>query len=623
MKEWGPNESMKLREKLFKYRELTSKSSDGNLAKWFNLVKLRGNFQNLSNFSKNRPAAGESKSGFTVRQKLIGGFVSVALLLAATNAIAFYEFKETDKSYSNILNHRNVILSNAKDMKAVAAQQVSNLLMYLTSNDPNKLKVVQDENAKLNEIADQTSKLTQDKEDQEALKKLLGYNKLFKEKTDEMVKLIDTDLPSAQRLAKEQAVPLATFMINSSNEILDRQQSLMNSDSQSIHQSMRSINVLLLAISTVSFVLAIVVGIVISRMIAKPMILMAEAANRIASGDLTANQLDVRNRDEIGNLAQSFNLMARNLRNLIQQVELSAEQVAASAEQLTASAEQTSKATEQITVTVQEVASGTDRQVQSVDAAVQTIGEMYVGVQQIAANTHHVSEAATQASEKASHGRESIQVVVEQMNSIHRTVNSISDVIQRLGERSQQINKIVNAITDIASQTNLLALNAAIEAARAGEHGRGFAVVADEVRKLAEQSSQSAREIAQLVNSIQSETQTAVYSMEAGTQEVASGIKVVYTAGDSFDQILHSIQNLVGQIQEVSAAAQQMSSQTQSVVNTIKAISEVSETTAAGTQNVSAASEEQLASMEEITSSAAALSRMAEDLQSLVKQFKL
>lgn len=622
MKEWGPNESMKLREKLFRYRELSAKSSDGNLAKWFNRVKLRGNFQNLSNFSKKRPAAGESKSGFTVRQKLIGGFVSVALLLAATNAIAFYEFTETDKSYSNILNHRNVILSNAKDMKAVAAQQVSNLLMYLTSNDPNKLKAVQDGNAKLNEIADQTSKLD-DKEEQEALKKLLGYNKLFKEKTDEMVTLMKEDMPSAERLAKEQAVPLATFMINTSNDIVDRQQSLMNSDSQSIHQSMRSINVLLLAISTVSFVLAIVVGSVISRMIAKPMIVMAEAANRIASGDLTANQLDVRNRDEIGNLAQSFNLMARNLRNLIQQVGLSAEQVAASAEQLTASAEQTSKATEQITVTVQEVASGTDRQVQSVDAAVQTIGEMSAGVQQIAANTHHVSEAATQASEKASHGRESIQVAVEQMNSIHRTVNSISDVIQRLGERSQQINKIVNAITDIASQTNLLALNAAIEAARAGEHGRGFAVVADEVRKLAEQSSQSAKEIAQLVNSIQSETQTAVDSMEAGTQEVASGIKVVHTAGDSFEQILHSIQNLVGQIQEVSAAAQQMSSQTQSVVNTIKAISEVSETTAAGTQNVSAASEEQLASMEEITSSAAALSRMAEDLQSLVKQFKL
>lgn len=570
--------------------------------------------------SSNKKSGGSS---LTIRQKLIGGFLSVSVLLLLSSGTAYYFLNQTEKSFDNILNKRNALLLNAKDMKAMASEETSNMLMYLATNDQNKLNTMQDQNSLLESMVTKTQPLADTKDDQEALKKLQGYNKLFKDKAVDMVNMMKGDPTEAMRYAKEQIVPLATFMVSTSNDIVGRQQAMMSSDSLAVSRTVASTKITLLIISLIAFALALVIGYFLARMIAKPLVVMADAANQIASGDLTREDLEVKSRDEVGNLAASFNLMANSLRNLIRQVGGSAEQVAASAEQLTASAGQTSLASEQITVTVQEVAEGTDHQVRSIEEAVQTVSEMSAGVQQIAANTHNVSAAAVQASDNAAKGGQSIKVAVQQMNSIQQTVNGIAEVIKQLGERSQQINQIVRVISDIASQTNLLALNAAIEAARAGEHGRGFAVVADEVRKLAEQSNRSAKEISELVNSIQHETTKAVESMASGTQEVAEGIEVVHTAGDAFEQIQQSINQLVGQIQEVSAASQQMSGSTEHVVQTMKTIAEVSETTAVGTQSVSAASEEQLASMSEITSSAGALSEMAEELQDLVKQFKI
>jgi methyl-accepting chemotaxis protein len=209
------------------------------------------------------------------------------------------------------------------------------------------------------------------------------------------------------------------------------------------------------------------------------------------------------------------------------------------------------------------------------------------------------------------------------MHTINQTVDGLSKVVGELGERSKEINQIIAVITDIASQTNLLALNAAIEAARAGEHGRGFAVVAEEVRKLAEQSAQSAKQIYQLISTIQEETNLTVQSMDAAKGEVLSGIDVVNTAGNSFAQIERSINNVTVQIQEVSSAVQQMAASSEQIVQSMKMITQISESSSAQTMAVSSATEEQLASMEEITSAANSLTKMAEALQSLIEKFKI
>jgi methyl-accepting chemotaxis protein len=376
-------------------------------------------------------------------------------------------------------------------------------------------------------------------------------------------------------------------------------------------------------LSILALVLGIVIALFLTRIISGPMVLMAKAAKQIASGDLTGDEIKVKNRDEIGDLAASFNEMRNNLQSLIQKVEISAEHVAASSEELTASSEQIREATEQIALTIEKVAVGSEKQTRSIDESASSVNELSIGVHHIAANAESVTHAAIQASEIALEGNQTIQTTVNQMNAINRTVDGLAQAVKGLGERSQEIGHIVEVITGIATQTNLLALNAAIEAARVGEHGSGFAVVANEVRKLAEQSKQSAEQIAQLIAAIQDETTQAVQLMEAGTQEVAEGIHAVHIAGESFERIQRSVNDVANQIQEVSAASQQMSASTEQVVHSINVISGIAETTSSGSQHVSAAVEEQLASMEEITASAAALSKMSEELQVLLGKFKV
>ena len=360
-----------------------------------------------------------------------------------------------------------------------------------------------------------------------------------------------------------------------------------------------------------------------SGYISKPLVSMAALVKKVAAGDLTGEKIVWKSRDEIGQLGENVNMMTDNLRQLLTRVSVSSEHVASTAEQLTASSEQTSKATEQIAVTIQEVAIGTEEQSRSVVETSRTMNDMSARLQQIAVSTEQVSLSVETASQSITGGNEAVTTAIAQMQSISSTVHGLADSIKSLGKRSADISKIVEVITSIAEQTNLLALNAAIEAARAGEHGRGFAVVANEVRILAEQSAQSTQQIKELIAAIQLDTSSAIRAMETTTSEVAEGIEVVNLAGQSFHEILSGTRNVKSQIQEVTLSTQHMTAGAEQVVQSIEVIAKTAEASAFGSQNVSAAAEQQLASMEEISSSAASLSQMAEELQDLIKQFKI
>lgn len=381
-----------------------------------------------------------------------------------------------------------------------------------------------------------------------------------------------------------------------------------------------SIAIILIVLLSVSMIGSFI----ILRKKIRPLQKITEIADRVADGNLTIEQIQSKStKDEVSQLAASINKMVGNLQTLVKQVQASSEQVAASAEELSASSEQSSRATEEVTTTIQELAAGADEQVQNVGETHDVIEQIQSSIKQISANSESSIQTSNKATEKAFEGNEAISVSVKQMNSINESVNELAEVIKGLGESSKEIGQIVNVITGIADQTNLLALNAAIEAARAGEQGKGFAVVADEVRKLAEQSSESAQQISRLIADIQHETEKAVLSMEETNHEVKNGIELVNTAGESFQQIHESVVEVQENITEVNSAVNDMSDGVGKVVASAELVKEVANRAAFGAQNVSAASEEQLASMEEIAASSQSLSQLADELQGQIGRFKI
>jgi methyl-accepting chemotaxis protein len=376
----------------------------------------------------------------------------------------------------------------------------------------------------------------------------------------------------------------------------------------------------LVAISAVLVVVA--VTFVIVRRITKPVERLAGQVSMVAGGDLTV-KAEVNGKDEIAALATGFNTMVHNLNDLIRRVQTSAEQVAASSEELTATSEQSAQAANQVATSIAEVAAGATEQMGAADETSAVMEQMSAGIQQVAANANQVAAQSALTADKAQNGGKAVEKAVSQMSQIESAVNTSAQVVAKLGDRSKEIGQIVDTISGIAGQTNLLALNAAIEAARAGEQGRGFAVVAEEVRKLAEQSQEAAKKIAELIGEIQTDTEKAVVAMQDGTREVETGADVVKAAGGAFGEIAELVQQVSGQVKEISAAIQQLAAGSRQIAGAVRTIDNRSKKTADQSQSVSAATEEQLASMEEIAASSQALAQLAQDLQAVVSQFRI
>ena len=237
--------------------------------------------------------------------------------------------------------------------------------------------------------------------------------------------------------------------------------------------------------------------------------------------------------------------------------------------------------------------------------------------------TKKVTEAAVGTSEAAKQGELLMKDATTKMAHIETSVMNSADVVRTLGESSQQIGQIVEAISSIADQTNLLALNAAIEAARAGEHGRGFAVVADEVRKLAAESQESAEQIKERILTIQKDTAHAVSAMEEGKTEVQLGAKAIRDVGEQFQDIMGQVNDIRNQIDEISTSVNSVSSGAGNIVDAVDSIDSVSRRTADHTSSISASTEEQSASNEEIAAASQSLAHLASDMQAAINKFKL
>jgi len=349
----------------------------------------------------------------------------------------------------------------------------------------------------------------------------------------------------------------------------------------------------------------------------------AQVLEAVAKGDLTAELPDKQVKDEIGQLLGSVGQMLHQLKEVIAKVSDTSQHVSQASQQLVQSTEQTTKAAEQISEEIHQVAAGAELQQSSLDVATTATNEIAVGMQQTATVIQDMTDFAISVNEEANAGQKIVEDTIHQMKVIDETVNQASDVIEQLNAKTMQINSIITIISEIANQTHLLALNASIEAARAGEHGAGFSVVAQEVKKLADQSLTSAEEIRTLIEMVQQEAKHAVTSMKQGAAVAQQGISYVNDSGVVFKQIVGAVGQLSAQSQEISAIVQEVHANTDQMVHVMEQISTVTHEASNRAQVVNTEIEEQTASMEEVSAAAVQLGDMSLELQRLIERFKI
>lgn len=385
----------------------------------------------------------------------------------------------------------------------------------------------------------------------------------------------------------------------------------------------KSLLTVLVIVLSSSLLIGTIISLIFSSHLAKPIGLITDQVSKVANGDLTSESLKIRNQDEIGELSTYINQMTHNLKEMIHNVSNASLQVAGTSEQLSASSEETSKLVQQVAESIQEVASGAETQVDSTSQANDAVAIISDRITEIVSYVESVNESSNKTADEAENGNNVINRTIDHMRKIQQQTSSTADMVNVLGDKSNEIGKIVSMITSVAEQTNLLALNASIEAARAGEHGQGFAVVANEVRKLAEQSRDATNQISSLIDDIQQDIKQSVAAMNEGRNSVDGGIELVDEAGASFKGIVSAVRDVSNQIEEVSVAVQDMSSGTASMVKTIDETARIASESASYTENIAAAAEQQSASVEEITSVSEMLAKMAEELQDSVSAFKI
>ncbi|MDX1757487.1 MAG: methyl-accepting chemotaxis protein [Marinobacter sp.] len=362
---------------------------------------------------------------------------------------------------------------------------------------------------------------------------------------------------------------------------------------ETVEQDEREALTGLIGISVVSTILGIIIGLVIARSITSPLKRAVGAAKALSAGDLT---IDVQptSRDETGQLLTAMKAMIQQLRNMIQEINHATGQLAASAEELSTITQQTSQ--------------GVEEQQQSLTQTAAATHQMTATVAEVAKNASQAAEATQRADNASRNGQQVVDETRAAISALAETIQAASAKIGQLEQESENVGAILDVIRGIAEQTNLLALNAAIEAARAGEQGRGFAVVADEVRSLAAKTQQSTGEIDQMIERLQTAAKESVTTMDAGRGSAAETVEQAARANESLNEITEAVAVITDMNVQIASAAEQQNAAAEDITRSIDAISQASQETAQGSQQTAVASEE--------------LAQLASRLQQLVGQFK-
>ncbi|WP_306009972.1 methyl-accepting chemotaxis protein [Bacillus sp. MMSF_3328] len=463
-----------------------------------------------------------------------------------------------------------------------------------------------------------------EKKNLEQVEKMESSFNLFWDINQKVIGLYETD-PEAARdlhfgeermLRKDVLDPAVNELVSVLNKELEQINKIKEENSEGSKD-------ILIFLAVAASVAGGILSFMLLRSILIPLGALNRQLNNIASGDADLTQsVDVKGKNEFGQLAHSFNAFVGSLRGMITHIGSSSEQVAAASEELSASAEQSKAASGHIAETMQTISTHNHRQTEMTASSLKSVADSLGGLKTVAANTDKAAEVSSEVREQAEDGASSVKEMLSQMNSISQSVDRAGEGVSSLVSSAGEIQKISSLIADISGQTNLLALNAAIEAARAGEQGKGFAVVAEEVRKLADETNASAEQIHKLVAKIQAESSGTVRDIRLVKENVSAGISLSEETVSNFNRILAQIEQVTSQIQEAAAATRYLTDEFEGVHDTIEGIAAGSQETLESSENAAAASQQQLAYSEDASNATQSLARLAEELQEMISRFK-
>jgi methyl-accepting chemotaxis protein len=532
--------------------------------------------------------------------RLSAGFTLILILMVVTIIIGAYNMIQIKDNMEQIVkvNNERLISANAMgDTISQIAVAMRNMLLYNNPELNEKMKNrIQDfqtiYDKELEKIETLTSK--SEKEGWELIESVKEEQKIAKPLRDNVVDSVLTDKAQQALNLMDEASPAVRKWAMAISALIEHQVTRNHYRYEESVKQYKKAFVFMLIIGGIAIAISIFIAVYLTRSLLVPLKQAVAVSDSLAEGVLTVT-VTSGTKDETGHLITSIGVMVGKLNKVISEIKTAAGTVASSSEELSMTSEQMSKG----------VAEQSNRAAQIATSS----AEMSQTVMDIAKNTSNIASSATETATIAKDGAMIVTKSIQEVKEIAETVEESSRLITSLGERSKQIGDIINVIKDIADQTNLLALNAAIEAARAGEQGRGFAVVADEVRKLAERTANATSEIGGMIGAIQNEVSQAVDSMGAATDKVDAGVNDVTVAGDALQKIVESVEKLHAMVAQIATATEEMSAVSETINSDIEGVANVAKETSAGSHQMSQA--------------AHGLALLASNLQNLVAQFKV